>query len=489
MNILMIAGEVAPYAKTGGLGEVLGALPKAVHRLGHDVRVYMPLYGNIDRRQFAFVPLGKPTTLTIGKERSQVSFSASILSQEVPIYFFESSTYFPKSKKIYSAEQGNLPYFVFNYSVFALLDQLDWVPDIIHIHDWQAGLVPNLIKFLPESSRYRHVATVQTIHNSAFVAIADQWHIPVKKQDSAEGPVPQTPAAVRYINFLKRGIKYADVITTVSEQYAKELLNPESDHGLLPVLGPRTRNFFGIRNGVDYSVWNPLFDPYLPVNYDVGILHRKYDNKRALQHQLGLPIDEHVPMLGMNSRITEQKGFSLVFEIFEQLMERGLQVVVVGTGAGSYVKFLTKMMKRYPKQISFRPYSQELGSLVYAGADIFLMPSLFEPSGLGQMVSLRYGTIPVVRRTGGLADTITNYNPHSRSGNGFVFDEYTGTALLEAIDRALKLFRNSNRWGELMTKAMLLSYSWEVPAKKYVRIYKAAIKEERGEPWQIPKKW
>jgi starch synthase len=489
MNILMIAGEVAPYAKTGGLGEVMGALPKAVHRLGHDVRVYMPLYGSINRQQFAFVPIGQTSILTIDNEPSSIDFFASILSQEVPIYFFSSETYFPSNKKIYDGETGNLPYYAFCLSVFNLLQTLDWIPDVIHCHDWHAGLVANLIKSLPDTSPYKKIATVQTIHNSAFVAIANQWNIPADLQDDAQGDVPTDTEKANYLNFLKRGIVNADMVTTVSEQYAKELLVPATSHGLYEVLAPRARSFYGIRNGVDYSFWNPLFDKHLPVNYDIEIMHRKYDNKRALQHRLGLPIDESIPILGMNSRITEQKGFSLVFEIFDELMKKGVQIVVVGTGQGSYVRFLDEKMKQYPDQVAYRPYSEELGAIVYAGSDIFMMPSLFEPSGLGQLVSLRYGTIPVVRRTGGLADTITDYTTHNRTGNGFVFDDYTGPALAEALGRALDLWSQKTRWWELMLHAMALSYSWEIPAKKYVRIYRAAVKEHRGEEWHIPKKW
>jgi starch synthase len=490
MNILMIAGEVAPYAKTGGLGEVMAALPRAVHRLGHDVRVYMPLYGTIDRRALAFVPIGKTMSLNVGGERSPIRFSASILAQEVPIYFLESEKYFPPGQsQMYDPKRGNLPFYAFNLSVFRLLETLDWVPDIIHIHDWHAGLIPNIIRNLPATSPYAGVATVETIHNSAYVAIANQWKIPQEERDTGQGLPPTDLSKVQYINFLKRGIANADIVTTVSEQYAKDLLVPETSHGLYEVLSPRARTFFGIRNGVDYRQWNPMFDEHLPVNYDFEILHRKYDNKRALQHRLGLPIDDSVPILGMNSRITEQKGFSLVFEIFDELMKQGVQLVVVGTGQEPYTGFLKQKMREFPKQVAYRDYSEELGSLVYAGADIFMMPSLFEPMGVGQLYSLRYGTIPVVRRTGGLADTIFDYNQHNRTGNGFVFDEYTGAALLEAIGRALELWGQKEKWWQLMQRSMVLSYSWEIPAKKYVRIYKAACKEHRGVTWSIPKKW
>jgi starch synthase len=490
MNILMIAGEVAPYAKTGGLGEVMAALPKAVRRLGHDVRVFMPLYGAIDRQMYPTVPIGKTITLNVGGEKSPINFSASILAQEVPIYFLESETYFPSTQStIYDPRRGNLPFYAFNLSVFRLLETLDWIPDIIHVHDWHAGLIPNIIKYLPANSPFAGIATVETVHNSAYVAIADQWAIPDDERDNGQGLPPTDLAKVQYINFLKRGIANADIVTTVSEQYAKELVIPGTSHGLSDVLAPRARTFFGIRNGVDYSYWNPMFDGHLPVNYDMEIMHRKYDNKRALQHRLNLPILD-VPILGMNSRITEQKGFSLVFEIFDDLMEKGVQLVVVGDStSGSFTEFLTEKMKYFPNQVAVRTYSDELGSLVYAGSDIFMMPSLFEPSGLGQLVSLRYGTIPVVRRTGGLADTISDYNPQNHTGNGFVFDEYTGEALAIAINRALDLWSQKERWWNLMLKSMALSYSWEIPAKKYVRIYKAAIKEKTGKSWSIPKKW
>ncbi len=486
MNILMIAGEVAPYAKTGGLGEVMGALPKAVKRLGHDVRVFMPLYGNIDRSRFAFVPIGSPTVLTVNNEPTPVQFHASILAQEVPIYFLESARFFPPGHPPYDHEIGNIAYYAFNQSVFALLETLDWIPDVIHCHDWHAGLIPNFIKSLPETSPYKQIATVESIHNSAFKGLTtyeDKEHL-----DDGEGEVPGGDKDIRAINFLKRGIRNADIVTTVSEQYARELLVPETSHGLHEDLQPRADTFFGIRNGVDYAVWNPLFDTHIPVNYDIEIMHRKYDNKRALQHRLGLPIDDRIPLLGMNSRITEQKGFSLVFEIFDELMKAGVQIVVVGTGMGTYVEFLEEKMRQYPEQVAFQPYSEALGSLVYAGCDIFLMPSLFEPSGLGQLVSLRYGSVPVVRRTGGLADTITDYAARGGGGNGFVFDEYKGEALIEAIKRALRLYKQKDKWWQLMLKGMAQSYSWLIPARKYVRIYRAATKEHKGEPWTPIKK-
>lgn len=489
----MIAGEVQPYAKTGGLGEVMAALPKAVHRLGHDVRVYMPLYGAIDRQQFAFVPIGRPFDLEVGEQTSPMRFSASILAQEVPIYFMECDDYFPKDQTaMYDSARGNLPFYAFNLSVFKLLETLDWIPDVIHIHDWHAGLIPNIIGYLPKDSPYAKIATVATIHNSAYVAIADQWQIPAEDQDTGVGAPPTDISKVQYINFLKRGISNSDIVTTVSERYAKELLVEATSHGLYHVLAPRARTFFGIRNGVDYSYWNPMFDEKLPVNYDIEIVHRKYDNKRALQHRLKLPIDETIPIIGMNSRITEQKGFSLLQDIFDELMARHVQLIVVGAGQSDYAHFLTRKMRQYPHQVAFRSGQQavdDYGTLVYAGADVFLMPSLFEPSGLGQLVSLRYGTIPVVRRTGGLADTIFDYNVQNKTGNGFVFDEYTGAALMEAIDRALLLWESKDKWWDLMVRAMALSYSWEIPAKKYVRIYKAAIKEHAGKSWSIPKRW
>lgn len=474
----MIAGEVSPYAKTGGLGEIMEALPKAVHRLGHDVRVYMPKYGAIDEQRLAFVPIGRPTTLTVGGQKSPISFSASILAQEVPIYFFECEDYFPSDRQaMYDHAAGNLPFYAFNLSVFKLLDTLDWVPDIIQVHDWHAGLVPNLIADLPATSKYSRIATVQTVHNSAYVSISGLRSVPKEYQDEGAGKLPLDLDQVPYLNFLKRGIVHADIITTVSEQYARDLLNKPTSHGLFDVLQPRAKQFFGIRNGVDYAHWNPMFDPHLPVNYDHDIRHRKYDNKRALQHRLGLPIDDNAPILGMNSRITEQKGYSLVFEILDELMTRGVQLVVVGTSQkDEYDQILCQKMKQYPRQIAYRPYSKEMGSLVYAGADIFLMPSLFEPSGLGQLYSLRYGTIPVVRRTGGLADTIFEYSPRTKGTNGFVFEEYTGEALLAAISRALVVWQRKSEWWDLMGRAMALSYSWEIPAKKYVKIYRLAMK-------------
>lgn len=482
----MVTAEVAPYAKTGGLGEVMGALPKALHRQGHDVRVFTPLHGKIDRKKFAFVPIGRPGVLTLGDLKTPIQFHASILSQEVPIYFLDNQEYFGKSKQIYDSEHGNLRYALFNHAVFKLLETLDWVPDVIHCQDWHTGLLPNIVQYLPSTSQYAQIATVQTIHNAAFVSSTSKA---ITVNDPGNGRVPKEPEDIYKLNFLKRGVKYADIVTTVSQQYGKELLFENRSTVLGPILNSKAERFFGIRNGVDYGLFNPHYDQNIPVNYDVDILHRKLDNKRSLQHQMDLPIDDKIPMFGMNSRITEQKGFDLLFEKFDEIMATGAQLVIVGTGHGRFMKIMSRLMKKYPEQFAFRPYSEQLGSMVYAGADIFLMPSLFEPAGLGQLVSLRYGTVPVVRRTGGLADTITDYTTHQRSGNGFVFDEYTGEALVEAIRRALSVYRRRERWQALQSKGMRQSYSWEDPAKKYIRVYRAAIKQHLEQPWHIKSQW
>ena len=476
MKILFVVSEVAPYVKTGGLGEGMNALPKEIHRLGHEIAIFTPLHGKIDRQRHPLLSISRSKILRIGRRKIAHRFFASLISQEVPIYFFDQPELFGARDQVYGGEDGNYRYLVFNKAVFSLLETLNWTPDIIHCHDWPAGLIPNYLAQMNRKSSWKKIKTVFTIHNPAFTGTANAWQIAPELKDDVESPIPVDPKKLSYLNFLERGIRFADVVTTVSELHAKELLAPETDHGLRELLATKKRHFYGIRNGIDYNLFNPRVDPNLPVNYDVGLLHRKNDNKRALQHRLGLKIDDKIPLLGMNTRISEQKGFDLIFEVLPKALELGAQFVVVGTGHGAYIETLNAYAKKYPNQVAYRPYSEELGSLVYAGVDLFLMPSRYEPSGLGQMVSLRYGSIPLVRRTGGLANTITDYNSKTDTGNGFVFDSYTGDELLTTIKRALKVFRSKKRWWELMRRAMDTSYSWELPAKRYLRIYQLATR-------------
>lgn len=477
MKILFVVSEVAPYVKTGGLGEVMNALPKELHRLGHDVAIFMPLHGKIDRQRFPLLPIGRAKTLRLGRSKISHRFMASLLSQVVPVYFFDQPKLFGQRDQVYGGEDGNYRYLVFNQAVFSLLETLDWTPDIIHCHDWPSGLIPNYFANLPARSKLNSIKTVFTIHNPAFTGTTNAWQIAPEFKDDVETAIPTDPGKMSYLNFLERGIRYADVVTTVSEPHAEELKEPATDHGLSDLLKAKKKRFFGIRNGIDYNIFNPRIDRHLPVNYDEGLLHRKYDNKRALQHRLGLTVDDQIPMIGMNTRISEQKGFDLIFEILPQILNLGVQFVIVGTGHGGYVKILNDYAKKYPAQFAYHPYSEELGSLVYAGSDLFLMPSRYEPSGLGQMVSLRYGSIPLVRRTGGLASTITNYNPKNNTGIGFVFDAYTSSALFTSVKRALRVFQNKKRWWELMRRAMNTSYSWELPAKKYLEAYQLSLRK------------
>lgn len=476
MKILFVVAEVAPYVKTGGLGEVMNALPKEIHRLGHEVAIFMPLHGKIDRQRYPLLPMGRKKTLRVGRTKIPHRFMASLLSQEVPVYFFDQPELFGSRDQVYGGEDRNYRFLVFNKAIFSLLETLDWKPDIIHCHDWPTGLIPNYFAGLSAKSSLKDIRTVFTIHNPAFTGTTRDWKDAPELKDILDTPIPASAAKLGYTNFLERGIRFADVVTTVSEPHAEELKTPLTDHGLGTLLKAKKKHFFGVRNGIDYNIFNPRIDSNLPVNYDEGMLHRKYDNKRALQHRLGLTIDEKLPILGMNTRITEQKGFKLIFEILPKILKLGVQFVVVGTGYESYVKTLNAYAKEYSSQVAYRPYSEELGSLVYAGADLFLMPSRYEPSGLGQMVSLRYGTIPLVRRTGGLGSTIINYNSRANSGNGFVFNSYTGSELLTTIKRALRIFQNKKRWWELMHRAMNTSYTWELPAKRYVKIYQIARK-------------
>ncbi|MFA6272504.1 MAG: glycogen/starch synthase [Patescibacteria group bacterium] len=484
LKIVSVSSEVDPFSKTGGLADVARSLPKALRKLNHDVIIVTPLHGVIQDKKFKLELLQKDVPVYIDKSTTiKADFWKSSLSTGVPVYFIDHPRFFSSHKKVYGSKTENLRFYFFNVAVFELLKFLNFRPDVIQAHEWHTGLIPFLLRTrFADDPLFKQTGSLFTIHNLAFQMGKNWWELKPREKDDGNTKLPlfKEKGAIENINYAKRGIVNADIINTVSEQYAQEIMTKKYGQALHRILLNRKENLFGIVNGIDYNDFNPATDPGLYKNYDFNSLHLKTKNKLHLQKMFQLPEDPKIPLIGVVSRITEQKGFDLIFDIMDPLMRQDVQVVILGGGEKKYESFFKKLIRKYPKKVAAHlQFNSQHATKVYAGSDMFLMPSRFEPCGLGQMISLRYGSIPIVRATGGLADTITNYNPRTQKGNGFTFKTYDSRDLLVAITRAIENHKHREEWIELIKKSMQLSFSWKIPAKKYELLYKKAIKNKQ----------
>lgn len=482
LTIVSVSAEVDPFAKAGGLSDVARSLPKALKQLGYEVMVIMPLHGVVFDTgvHLEKIKTGVPIVLDSTTTR-HANFWKSEIAPGLPIYFVDRERYFSSHKRIYGTQYDNARFYFFNVAVLELLQILNTQPDIIQCHDWHTGLIPYLLKNrYHKHPGFQKTASVFTIHNLSFQLGRDWWRLPFEQKDDGYSKLPkfEDREKIERVNFAKRGIIHADIINTVSEQYAEEIITKNFGQALHRILQRRKDRLFGIVNGIDYNDYNPATDPGLDQNYDFHSLFLKTKNKFSLQRMFRLPEDPKIPLIGVVSRLTEQKGVDLIMEIIDPLMRLDLQLVVMGGGDKKYEVFFRKTMKKHSKKFAAHlEFSRIHATKVYAGSDMFLMPSRFEPCGLGQMISLRYGSIPIVRSTGGLADTVTDYNPRTKQGNGFVFKTYDSRDLLVAITRAIENHKHRDDWIELMKKGMQLSFSWQVPAKKYILLFHRAIKQ------------
>lgn len=477
LTIVSASAELAPYSKAGGLGDVARSLPKALHALGHRVSIVTPLYGFIRPEEHHLTRILHDLSVMLDP---RTAFSVNVwkgeLEQDLPIYFIDHPHLFRQTKRIYGTPHDNLRFYLFDVATLTVLRALKITPDIIQCHDWHTGLIPCLLEKRFRKS-FPHTATIFTIHNLNFQLGIGWWNVPKRERDDGEHELPRATAKkIEYINFAKRGILCANAINTVSEQYAKEILTKEFGESLTRLLSNRRNRLFGIGNGIDYHDYNPAQDPGLFVNYDADSLHRKAQNKLGLQKMFHLPQSENVPLIGIVSRLSEQKGYDLLFDIIEPLMRRSLQLVIMGAGEKKYEAFFRKLVRKYPKKVAAHlEFNQNDATKVYAASDMFLMPSRFEPCGLGQLISLRYGSVPIVRAVGGLASTITDFSMRTGKGNGFVFRSYDSRDLLVAIARATEVYKAQDVWTRLVQDGMRLSFSWDIPARKYAQLFRIAM--------------
>ena len=480
LKILLLSAELVPFAKTGGLADVAGALPKALKAQGHDIRVAMPRYGRIDRERFKLtealaaypVPLDDRT-----EDAALLEASLSSTSGDIPVYMVDNAHYYDRDG-IYMYDDDADRFIFFSRAVLEGIKQLGWQPDVIHCHDWHTAIVPNWLKTVYKNDPfYANTACVYTIHNLAYQGIFGYRVLEIAGVDEYGFIAhPDMPHLNDVVDFMGRGIYYADILNTVSETYANEILTPEFGEGLDPLLRDRRDRLYGVLNGIDTEINNPSTDTYIAAHYDAGDLTGKAECKLDLQREANLPQSRTTPIIGAISRLADQKGFDLIDSIIEPLLRHNdVQIVILGTGEQRYHDRLNEMRARFPQQVAaLLTFNAPLAQKIYAGSDMFLMPSRFEPCGLGQMIALRYGSIPIVRETGGLADTVRNFDPTTGEGNGFAFQAYDSMALYAAIIRAIENYRYRPTWQQLMLRAMSADHSWAASARKYVDLYHRA---------------
>ncbi len=484
LKIVSVSSEVAPFSKTGGLGDVARSLPKALKRLGQDIIVVTPLYEKIiDKNEYDLKLIFKDVYLKINqKESVKINFWKGYMMKGLPIYFVENAKYFSRRKSLYGSEHENARFLVFNLAALKLISLLKFEADIVHCHDWQTGLIPYFLKNnFRDSQTLRKTKSIFTIHNLVFQLGHNWWEIPPSKKDYGKKSLPLiSDPGIEYVNFAKRGILYADAVNTVSEQYREEILTKNFGQDLQRILKNREKKVFGIINGIDYNDYNPRKDKALFKNYDYKKTRRKRANKERLQSLLKLKTDGDIPVLAMTSRVTFQKGFELITKILEPLLNQNLEIIVMGDGDKKYINEVKKIGKKYPEKIVWVPFSENenMETLIYAGADIFLLPSHHEPCGINQLIAMRYGCIPVVRSVGGLFNTVENYDPQNNKGTGFNFNGFDIFSLYASVVRALEMYKHKKIWRDLMIRAMKEANGWEIPAKKYLTLFKKTIKNK-----------
>ncbi|MBI5731196.1 MAG: glycogen synthase GlgA [Ignavibacteriales bacterium] len=484
MKIAYVTSEIFPYAKTGGLGDVAGSLPIELSNLGAEVKLFMPGYTTITKKEFdlhSLPELGEINIRIADRDHVIHVFTSTLPNSTVPVYFVDCPYYFGRYEIYTSDPDEDERFILFSKSVIEIIQRLKWSPDIIHCNEWQTGLIPIYLKGNYAWDRlFEKTKTVFTIHNIAY-----QGKFP--KESIAKAEIQHdfliNSGVCEYfgeMNFLKTAILTADAINTVSETYAQELLTTESGAGMEQFLEIRKNDFCGILNGVDYSIWNPEFDHFIPHKYSSRDLSNKMKNKRILLQRFNLPYRKNIPVIGMISRLVEQKGFDLISEGVNDLMKLNARWVILGNGNSKYEKLIKTIVKKYPKKISACfSYNEELAHLIKAGADIFLMPSRYEPCGLNQIYSLKYGTVPVVRKTGGLADTVQDWNESiakgKETGTGFSFSEYNVLSLVQTLRRTLNMFEKKSIWAKIQLNGMRKDFSWKKSADKYVLLYEKAV--------------
>ena len=479
MKILFASSEVIPFAKTGGLADVSGSLPEALAALGHEVAVVTPLYRSTKEGKHELRHDERVLSVPFKTQQWETQVFRGHSGEGIPVYFIQRDEFFDRTG-LYGTPEGdyrdNAERFIFfNLSFIELARLMEFSPDIVHCHDWQTSLIPVYLKSVYGSDpQFQKARSVFTVHNLAYQGVFPKEIMEVSGLP-AELFVVKGLEYYGKMNFMKGGILFSDKITTVSERYAQEIQTPEYGYGLEGVLKDRSMDISGILNGVDYTSWNPQTNPHIAANYSAKDFSGKSQCREELMGLFGLQGTGKSPVIGMISRMADQKGFDILADAMEDLMKIDIRLVILGTGDAKYENQYAQLGKRYAGRLGVKVgFDNTLAHKIEAGSDMFLMPSKYEPCGLNQMYSLKFGTIPIVRATGGLDDTIREFDPETGKGNGFKFKAYSSAELIKAVKRARYLYRNNLLWTKLVQNAMKEDFSWKRSARKYEEVYRSA---------------
>lgn len=482
MKVLYATAECWPFAKTGGLGDVSYALPKALKKEGIDVRVILPKYStmpNYLKEQLKEVAV---FSVDVGWRKQYCGLLEMDLNG-IKFYFIDNEYYFKRDGEIaylYGYGDDAERYTFFSNAVVEAMSRLDFYPDVVHLNDWHTGMIPLILKEkYGDLDEYRGIKTVYTIHNLQYQGVFSDSILEdvlnIRRDYYNNGDIEYYTG----VSFMKSGIVFSDKVITVSPTYSKEIQTEFYGEGLNGLLKSRAHKVKGILNGIDYDLNNPSTDNDIFVNYDIHTLNRKIENKLKLQEVLGLEVNPDIPLIGIVSRLVSQKGLDLISYMMPEITRENAQIVVLGTGEHQYQSMFSYYASKFPRKVSARiTFDSALAQQIYAGSDMFLMPSLFEPCGIGQMLAMRYGTLPIVRETGGLKDTVIPYNKHTGEGNGFSFANYNAHDMFYCIQRGIRLYNDKNTWMNLVSNAMNTDSSWKKSAREYITVYEEIVNQK-----------
>ena len=482
LKILIIGAEAAPYATVGGFSSVIAYLSKALLKRGHDVGVFLPKFGSIYENVFNLKMVYEGLKVPTGNEDNPYLI-CNVKSTDEPngvtTYFLENQEYYEKRANVYGYSDDPTRWALLSRGAIEFIRTGLFVPDVIHANDWHTGIVSNYLKTdYEKDAKVNKIATVFTIHNMKFQGMFDHTHVSELDLDDGKSPVSDFFSdSLKKQNFLRRGILYSDAVNTVSKTYSREILTPEFGEGLDKLLLQVKSKLFGIINGLDYDEYNPATDKLIEQNYDIKSLHLRPINKIALQKEFNLPVNEDALLLGFVGRLDWMKGVDLVVNtLYHAMNDYDIQFVQVGGGDGGITDMLTNLRNTFPDKVGIHPYSNfSLPRLLFAGCDCLLYPSRFEPCGIVQIEAMRYGAVPIVRKVGGLADTVDNFDSLKKKGNGLVFTNFDEFSLFGQIVRAVELYKNKKVWKSLQTNGMKSDFSWLYSAKEYDRLYRRAL--------------
>ncbi len=487
LKILFVGSEAAPFAKAGGLGDVLYSLPLALKSLGHDTRVMIPRYGTIDEKIYKLKKEKEKIEVPTDQPGEYPFLVCNVKkysgSKAVTTYFLENMEYYEQRANIYGYSDDHIRWALLCRGTLEFIKQSKWKPDVIVASDWQTGLIPNYLKTkYRDDPAFKKTSCIFKIHNLYYQGMCDFKFAQESERDSGQEEIPDffNPRLAK-LNWLLRGIIYSDIILTVSPTYAKEILTPEYGEGMDKILSEKQHMLHGILNGINYEDYSPEECPHIPTNYNIKNIKKKEENKIALQKRFGLNQDKNAFLLGIVSRFTDQKGFDLLEPIIDHLFENNnVQLAILGDGEPKYKEMIEKARQKFPDKIGYHfEFDVALPHLVFSGSDSILIPSRFEPCGIVQMQAMRYGTVPIIRKTGGLADTVENFDPKESKGEGFVFENYNPYSLFVAIIKAKTCFQFKKEWAKIMKRVMQKDFSWEKSAKKYSEVFNKLLMEKQ----------